>query len=280
MNTRAAIMNETPCFFQNGGYRLFGMVHAPTSPATGRGWVFCHPFAEEKLWAQRVYVSCARELAARGSWVVRFDAMGNGDSDGSFSESSVESGVSDIRCAINLLQESAGRDVSVGLLGLRFGATLAALVAEDHPAVRALVAWEPILDGARYMQETLRVNLTTQTAVYKEIRHNRDDLVRMMKDGHTVNVDGYDLSYAWYEQASAIKLAESAKRFAGSGLIVQIGKEGQPVRPDLQAFQSTYARAEIRQAVEEPFWREIKRWYGEAPNLFATTRDWMEGSGS
>jgi hypothetical protein len=130
------------------------------------------------------------------------------------------------------------------------------------------------------MQETLRVNLTTQTAVYKEIRHNREDLVRMMKDGHTVNVDGYDLSYAWYEQASAIKLAESAKRFAGSGLIVQIGKEGQPVRPDLQAFQSTYARAEIRQAVEEPFWREIKRWYGEAPNLFATTRDWMEGSGS
>jgi exosortase A-associated hydrolase 2 len=268
---------ETPRFFQNGSYRFFGILHEPALAPTGYGWVFCHPFAEEKLWTQRVYVSFARALAARGSWVLRFDAMGNGDSEGRFAESSVESTLSDIDCAIRLLKQSGGRNLGIGLVGLRLGATFAALAAERHPDLAKLILWEPITDGARYMQEMLRVNLTTQTAVYKEIRHSREDLVRMMKDGQTVNVDGYDLGYPYYEQASAIKLNEGTKRFAGQCLIVQIGKEGQPIRPDLKALQGTYRSANLRQAVEEPFWKEIKRWYGEAPNVFDVTLAWLEG---
>ena len=268
---------ETPCFFPNGPYRLFGILHQPQSGTTGPAWVFCHPFAEEKLWAQRVYVAFARELAARGSWVLRFDVMGNGDSEGRFAESSVESTLSDIDCAVRMLDRSGGGTLGIGLLGLRFGATVAALAAERHPNLAKLILWEPITDGGRYMQEMLRVNLTTQTAVYKEIRHSREDLVRMMKEGQTVNVDGYDLGYPYYEQASAIKLNDGTKRFSGQCLIVQIGKEGQAIRPDLKALQATYRSADLRQATEEPFWKEIKRWYGEAPNLFDVTLAWLEG---
>jgi len=268
---------EVPCFFTHGAYRLFGILHEPASAPTGTGWVFCHPFAEEKLWTQRVYVSFARALAGRGSWVLRFDTKGNGDSEGLFAESSVESTLSDIDCAIRVLKQSGGENLGIGLLGLRLGATFAALAAERQPNLAKLILWEPMTDGGRYMQEMLRVNLTTQTAVYKEIRYSREDLVRMMKDGQTVNVDGYDLGYPYYEQASAIKLNEGTKRFAGQCLIVQIGKEGQPIRPDLKALQGTYRSADLRQAVEEPFWKEIKRWYGEAPDLFESTLAWIEG---
>ncbi|MEM4246871.1 MAG: thymidine phosphorylase, partial [Candidatus Woesearchaeota archaeon] len=91
--------------------------------------------------------------------------------------------------------------------------------------------------GAKYMQELLRINLTTQSAVYKEIRYNRETLVRMMREGSTVNIDGYELAYPCYEQVSAINLKEGPKRFAGRCLIVQIGKEGQPIQPDLKALQ-------------------------------------------
>ena len=45
-------------------------------------FVFCHPLTEEKLWTHRVFVTFARELAAAGHTVLRFDYRGNGDSDG------------------------------------------------------------------------------------------------------------------------------------------------------------------------------------------------------
>ncbi|MDP1768783.1 MAG: alpha/beta hydrolase [Nitrospirota bacterium] len=269
---------ETPMFFENGSYRLFGVLHEPATAPSGWGWVFCHPFAEEKLWAQRVYVSFARMLAARGAWVLRFDAMGNGDSQGRFSDSSVDTMLSDIGCAIRRLERSSGTALNVGLLGLRFGATLAALAAERCPTVGKLVLWEPIVDGGKYMQELLRVNLTTQTAIYKEIRHNREALVRMMREeGRTVNVDGYEIAYPCYEQASAVKLNEEGKRFAGPCLIVQMGRAGQPIRAEVKVLKDTYRSADIREVVEEPFWKEIKQWYRTAPNLFEATSAWVEG---
>lgn len=266
---------ETPMFIENGPYRLFGILHQPVGTPSGAGWVFCHPFAEEKLWTQRVYVSLARMLAARGAWVLRFDAMGNGDSDGEFSEASVETMLSDIGCAIRLLERSSGIAQGIGLLGLRLGATLAALAAERYPNIGKLVLWEPVVDGAKYMQELLRINLTTQTAVYKEIRHNREALVRIMRDGSTVNIDGYELAYPCYEQVSTVNLNEGKKRFAGPCLIVQVGRDGQSFRQELTVLRETYPSADILGAAEESFWKEIKRWYRTAPNLFEKTLDWM-----
>lgn len=266
---------ETPMFFQNGPYRLFGIVHEPVGAPSGAAWVFCHPFAEEKLWTHRVYVSFARLLAARGAWVLRFDMMGNGDSEGRFADASVANMLSDIDCATRQLNQLSGINQGIGLLGLRFGATLAAVAAERRSEIGNLVLWEPIVDGAKYMQEMLRINLTTQSAVYKEIRRNREALVRMMKDGATVNIDGYELAYPCYEQASAINLKEGPKSFAGRCLIVQVGKDGQPIHPDPKALQTTYQSVDLQSAVEEPFWKEIKRWYRSAPNLFDATLTWM-----
>lgn len=265
-------------FFHNGGMcRLFGLIHEPVGSPLGEAWLFCHPFIEEKLWAHRVFVAFARALAARGAWVLRFDMMGNGDSEGRFSETSVDTMLGDIECAVNQLRRLSGIEKNIGLLGLRLGATLAALTAERNPNIGKLVLWDPIVDGAKYMQELLRINLTTQSAVYKEIRYNREALVRMMREGRTVNIDGYELAYPCYEQVSAINLKEGTKQFAGPCLIVQIGKEGQPIQPDFKALHETYQVATLRSAVEEPFWKEIKRWYRTAPNLFDTTLSWVNG---
>lgn len=279
MDSHAAVtksVTEKPMFFQSGGCRLFGLVHEPVGVPSGEAWVFCHPFAEEKLWAHRVYVSFARILAARGAWVLRFDMMGNGDSEGRFSDISVETMLGDIERAVDQLSRLSGGATNIGILGLRLGATLAALTAERSSKIGKLILWDPVVDGAKYMQELLRSNLTTQSAVYKEIRYNRETLVRMMREGSTVNIDGYELAYPCYEQVSAINLKEDPKRFAGRCLIVQIGKEGQPIQSDLKSLQETYQAATLRTAVEEPFWKEIKRWYRAAPSLFETTLGWMQ----
>ena len=271
-------MNETPFLLQREAFALFAVAHEPVGPSSGDVFVFVHPLAEEKLWTHRVFVVYARQLAARGHAVLRFDLMGNGDSDGNFSECSVDSAIADIRGAVSEAKRRWNAR-SVNLLGLRFGATLAALTAERSDDIDRLILWAPIVDGERYMQELLRTNLATQTAVYKEVRYDRVELVGQMHDGATVNVDGYAMAYPMYSQAAAIKLIESPKQHQGRCLITQI--ERQPGRPvdELQRLAASYPNAVVGFAMEEPFWKEIAKSYlRQASSLFATTTSWLEST--
>lgn len=268
-------MNETPLFFPNGGYSLFGVLHQPEVPTSMPAFVFCHPFGEEKLWTHRVFVSFARRLAAAGYPVLRFDYMGHGDSGGDFSDASLSTARSDVRCAVEYVRH-ATKAPAVCLLGLRWGATVASLVAEDLPDLKHLILWTPVVNGAAYMQDLLRNNLTTQMATYKEIRQDRVDLVAQMEQGLTVNVDGYEISLPMYAEVSAVKLADAPKSHGGPCLITQIDPQpGKPAK-DLHSLAATYSSATVLFAREDPFWKEIPRWYKDAPNLYDVTLDWLK----
>jgi exosortase A-associated hydrolase 2 len=268
-------MTETAAFIEHQSARLFGILHAPQVSSAAPPFVFCHPFGEEKLWTQRVYVSFARRLAADGHAVFRFDYSGNGDSDGRFADSSLSSALAEVQTAIEHVRRVTGSD-RVSLLGLRLGATIASLVAEARTDIHHLVLWAPIVDGARYMQEVLRSNITTQLATYKEVRRDREQLVEAMKGGETVNVDGYDMSFGLYSEVSGVELAETPKTFRGPCLIVQVSPApGRPV-PELGKLAASYADATLTFAQEDPFWKEIPRFYSQAANLFSVTTAWQE----
>lgn len=269
-------MAETPFFFPNGNYRLFGVFYEPKEPFKKEGFVFCDPFAEEKLWAQRVLVNFARELAERGYPVLRFDYMGTGDSEGEFEDCSIETKLSDIHCAFKTLQEKVRGIESVGLVGLRFGATLANLSAINGDTIKRLILWEPIINGASYMQEMLRINLATQSAVYKEIRWNTEALIQIMKDGKTVNVDGYEMSWPLYEQSTGIDLLNHQNSYSGQALLVQIRRKEGDISQPFKTLQSRFKKCEVALAVEDSFWKEIKPFYARAENLFRITKEWLE----
>jgi exosortase A-associated hydrolase 2 len=269
-------VNETPFFFDNNGYRLFGVLHEPMGKARKEGFVFCSPFAEEKLWAHRVFVNFARDLAELGYPVLRFDYMGNGDSEGDFEECSVETKLSDIHCAAKTLQEKVGGIESVSLLGLRFGATLAALATGRGDIINRLILWEPILNGKAYVREMIRSNLSTQTAVYKEIRYNTEALIRMMKEGKTVNVDGYEMSWPMYNQATQIDLLASQNPYPGRALLVQISRKEGDINQPYKSLQSRLGNCDAVLTVADPFWKEIKPYYARAENLFRITQEWLE----
>jgi uncharacterized protein len=270
------VMTETPLFFANGRHQLFGVLHeAGVVDADKPAFVFCHAFGEEKLWTHRPFVTFARELAALGYPVLRFDYMGNGDSGGTFAESTLETMLSDVQAAVGQVRIATGR-AGVSLLGLRFGASIACLAAEQLPELRHLVLWAPIVDGGRYMQELLRINLTTQMSSYKKIVHDRVALVGQMEAGATVNVDGYDMALPLYTQCSAVKLAAEAKTFAGPCLAVQVDR-APAAKPaaELSELMARYARATVVCAQEEPFWKEIARYYGTAASVGTATLDWL-----
>jgi exosortase A-associated hydrolase 2 len=271
--------NETPFFFPNGAYRLFGILHRPTANvARGRGFVFCYPCFEEKLWAHRVFVSFARELASLGFHVLRFDYMGHGDSDGDFQQSTVVSRLSDIACAVRTLRQEIGNDAGVSLLGLRFGALLAANHAEGDDRIDSLVLWDPVTDGNAYMQEVLLSNLATQSAVYQEIRQTREDLVTQMQAGGTVVIEGYEMTHTLYEEASALQ-SNRLGNYSGPCLIVQIGRSNQKPKKVFETLSKTYPRAELALCSEELFWKEIRTFYSRASQLAAVTINWVQAHG-
>jgi len=271
-----AAYSETPYFFANQAYRLFGILHRPhAGESRGHGVVICYPCFEEKLWTHRVFVRLARELAGLGFHVLRFDYMGHGDSEGDFQHSTVTSRLSDIQCAVGEMRRAIGRDAAVSLLGMRFGATLAASHAEQDGHIASLVLWDPVTDGGTYLQEVLLSNLATQSAVYQEIRHTREDLVAQMMAGQTVNIEGYEMSRQFYEEGSRLNL-QGPRRYAGPCLVVQTGRGQQKPRKNLEALRSAYPDAELAVCIEEPFWKEIKTFYPRANQLFGVTLDWMQ----
>ncbi len=273
-------MTETPFYFSGdpgANSDLFGILHAADS-STGPVVVMCPAFAEEKLWGHRVLVSAARTLAAAGFPVLRFDHGGTGDSDGEFSQATLTSMLADVRRASAHARGVTGRD-RVALIGVRFGAAIAGLAAEDAPDVSHLAMWAPVLDGGRYMQELLRGNLSTQMAAYKTVRHDRAALVAQMEGGATVNVDGYDLSYEMYRECSGVTPPQSPRGFAGACLVAQVDPvAGAPPARELEGLRQVYRRVTIVQVTEEPFWKEVPVFCGRADRLVQATLDWLAAS--
>lgn len=276
MTAGASNLDETPFFFSHPGGRLFGIYHAPGAERVVGAWVFCHPFAEEKLWAQRVYVSFARELARHGYAVLRFDMSGHGDSDGRFEDASIEKYVADTRAALTELSGRVPAGCPLGLFGLRLGASIAVLAAENDDRVKRLVLWEPILDGEKYGQEILMTNLATQMATHGKVITERTKLVAQMEAGQTVNVDGYEVAGPMFRQICGINLAGRGATFGDPCLIVQVDRGPKPPRKDFQGLTGRFPAAEFAQVVEQPFWKEIKEFYGKADKLFAVTLPWIE----
>lgn len=139
-----------PFFFGTSGSQLFGAYDAPSANARS-GAVLCYPLAWEYMRAHGTFRHLARQLAAAGHHVLRFDYSGTGDSAGDCEDvASAELWIADIHAAIEELRDVA-QVRQVALIGLRFGAVLAALAARGRHDVSRLVLWEPVTDGATYL---------------------------------------------------------------------------------------------------------------------------------
>lgn len=115
--------------------------------------LLCNPFGEEAVRAHRLYRVLASQFESAGYAAMRFDFFGTGDSAGASCDISVRQWLDDIAIATAELERRAGVQ-RVVLIGLRFGATLAALASMNPGSgVRHLVLWDPVIDGTDYLLE-------------------------------------------------------------------------------------------------------------------------------
>jgi pimeloyl-ACP methyl ester carboxylesterase len=83
---------------------------------------------------------------------MRYDYYGCGDSAGDDRDGSVSQWRQDLAMAVTELKDMASLR-KVSLVGLRFGAALAATCAAERDDLDRLVLWDPIFDGSAYVRE-------------------------------------------------------------------------------------------------------------------------------
>jgi len=142
-----------PFYFGTSQKQLFGVYHPPgTKAARQSAIVLCQPFGHEYLRAHRAFRNLAVSLAGQGFHVLRFDYYGCGDSGGDGEQATVDQCLSDLASAVDEVKDTAGV-AKVSLIGLRFGATLAALTASRRQDIDRVVLWDPVPDGRSYLED-------------------------------------------------------------------------------------------------------------------------------
>ena len=269
--------NETPQFFANrDNQRLFSVLHRPhAAAARDLAVVFCAPLFEEKLWSHRVLVNFARHLAARGVGVLRFDYFGDGESDGRFEDASVASRLRDIADAMKFCRDQL-KARTVCLLGLCYGATLALFAGLDPElAVAAVVAWSPIIDGERYINDILRAHLSAQLVVHRKVIHDREALIGQILANQPVNIEGYEIGRELYSQMREVDLLAKLRE-ANRPLLVQQIAPHERVESQYAALATLGNTAvQFEMIGELKFWTQQKSVFPTCDALFGKTTDWL-----
>ncbi len=200
----------TPLYFGSRERRLFGVyTPARSGAASPRAAVLCAPFGQEYLRAHRSLRQLGIQLADAGYHVLRFDYFGTGDSAGELAQADVAGWEDDILAAIEELRDTCNAR-RVSLVGLRLGATLAARVAARSRAqVDAVVLWDPVVDGERYMRGLLH-----------DATGGRFASGQPLADGQSWEVLGFTLEAALARDIAGVKLLDSAAALPARALVL------------------------------------------------------------
>jgi uncharacterized protein len=274
---------ETPLFIENREYRLFGVLHEAKRKAnqnySPRALVICNPFAEESIISHRVIVNLARCLAENGWHCFRFDYMGEGDSEGNFEDATLETRLLDIEAAVAFTSHQL-ETTQVGLLGVRFGATLAAAACTSIEGIDPLIMIAPIVAGRPYLGQLLRSNLAFQMAAYRSIVKDREALLADLNNGKGVNVDGYLLTSRLYREMAELELLTVQFKSHPRVFVMDINKsDKQPAKKNIQSlceqFQTQGIYVDMETVAEHFFWADGRIHQPSAPGVEDSVRAWL-----
>lgn len=243
-------------FVEGARGRVFALFRAP--PAESRGAVLVvPPFAEEMNKARRMVTDASRALLEVGFGSVCVDLYGTGDSEGEFRDASWDVWIADLSAA-------AARSTALGMpitriLATRLGCLLAADYLKQNPEVpRRCVFWQPVVDGARYIDQFLRLRLAASLFGGAQ-KETLSGLHSQLSGAGAVEVAGYMLSSGLAQTIGARRMSDLLAN-AGAAIdwidVVRSPTSGVPTA-SLQAVETLCAGGNsVRslQVVGEPFW--------------------------
>ncbi len=224
-----------------GGQRY--CLYQPAVGACRGALLYVPPFAEEMNKSRRMATLLALELARRGIATLRIDLHGCGDSGGDFADARWVDWRDDVGRACAWLEQRSGHRPA--LLGLRLGALLAmdyAASADPAGAPRQLILWQPVLDGATFLTQFLRLRMAgammSATAPTDNTTANSTSALRArLAAGEALEVAGYELAPGLASAIDALKLAPLGR----AGCSVHWFDVGQPERTPSPATEKALA---------------------------------------
>lgn len=201
---------EKQLTLRHDGLELTASLHYPTGGGRQdkqekkQAIVICHGFVGSRIGVDRLFVKTARALAARGSYVLRFDYGGCGESTGDYGSLGFDSMIDQTRAAIDYIADMDDVDPRrVALLGHSLGGAVAIATAVRDKRVKRLVLWSPV--GYPFNDIVRIVG-----------RSGYDEAVQ---SGQT-DYAGYTLSPLFFDSLMQHQPFLSAPRFGGDVLLV------------------------------------------------------------
>ena len=140
--------------FKNQGSKIFGIIHRPAEKKNAPVVLFCHGLAGHKIGKHRMYVLLAELLAKAGIASFRFDFRGSGDSEGNFSDMTLEGEVDDALAAFEFIVKQPHIDTNhIGIFGRSFGGAIAIMAARRFGNVKSIALWAPVFNAAQWEEK-------------------------------------------------------------------------------------------------------------------------------
>lgn len=206
-------------------------------------WVLVPPFGEEEKSARRTLTDIAQTFHKRGEGSLLFSFRGTGDSSGDLAALGLEEWREDLRNALAEVRRRAV-ETSVGLLGVRLGASLALQTALEDSEVSEVVLIEPLLSGRSFLsQQMMRQKIRAQMT---------GDAAQPQTEGHVEDLDGWALGEKMKSQLQSLDVMKEQISLKATAKIIQVGPKPE-VAPPLRALGEKTG-ASTQAVVMPPFW--------------------------
>ena len=182
---------------KNEGQKIFGIYHKPIGLKTYPALLMCHGLGGHKSGKYRLYVKLAARLSSMGIASLRIDFRGSGDSEGEFSDMTLEGEVNDALKGLEFLLHDPHVDPErLGIFGRSFGGAIAILAANRFEGIRSLAVWAPIFNGEQWMDKWKLMHSENLSEEHKQ---------EMMR------IDGQIPGYEFFKQLFSIRMEEKFK---------------------------------------------------------------------
>jgi exosortase A-associated hydrolase 2 len=240
-------------FVSSGRGRIF--VTARLVGTRSPGVLVVPAFAEEMNKSRRMITELAIALASRGVSTIIPDLYGTGDSEGEFADATVAHWLDDLE-AVTAWSGQLGIEIR-SILGVRFGGLLASeFVRKRRIGMQRCVFWQPIVDGARMLDQFLRLRVAAQ--MLGGTKESVAGLREALRNGR-VEVAGYELSAELVAGVDALKLTAEGARLLGCIEWVELLRSaetpvGAPSVRAIDALKAAGCEVTLHTETGEPFW--------------------------
>lgn len=167
--------------FGSPARQMLGLLQRPLAGQARRpAFLMFRPYGQEAIRTAAIYRAMSDRLAREGCNVLTFDHHGCGDSPGNLDAQSLADWAKDTAAAHDQLQRDAP-GLPVHWFGMCLGANIAAAAAlKVASPPEHLLLWEPVVDGASYVERLTQVH---RDEMAREMGRSWSELVRL---GHEV----------------------------------------------------------------------------------------------